>query len=146
MSWWRCSSSCVGDSFVWQLCMAIQNRTCLSRCCHCCWNAPLTAHIHYLVFRTFSKCQWTSMDVILSAWRNSIPHLSFIGNSLPDIIFSKCPSAAICHTETKYKRILVGRFNFSCCPTNICFWYLSIIKWEALLLEQSCSNAFLSVG
>ena len=35
-----------------QICMAIWNMTCLSHCCHRCWNTPPTpycAHIHCLV-------------------------------------------------------------------------------------------------
>ena len=35
----------------------------------------------------------------------------------------RVPSAAICHTATKYDGILVGRFSLYCCPTNICLWH-----------------------
>jgi len=54
-----------------------------------------------------------------STWRNSGPPLCFISTSLSDCILSDCPSAAICCMTKKHNRILVGRFNLCCHPTNI---------------------------
>ena len=39
--------------------------------------------------------------------------------SMSDTILSDCPSAAICHTATKFNGILVGKFSFYCHTTDI---------------------------
>jgi len=68
---------------------------------------------------TFSKHWWMSVGAIFSTWRNSVPHLYFICNSMSDVILSVCSSAAICCMATKGNGILVGRLSF-CYRTNIC--------------------------
>ena len=68
----------------------------------------------------FCKYQWMSMGVI---WRNLVPQICFICTSMSYTILSNCPSAAICHTETKCSGILVRRFNPYCHTTNIHLWY-----------------------
>ena len=98
---------------------------------------------------TFSKCQWMSMGTIFSAWRISVPHLCSIHTSISDAILSHCPSAAICCTVTICNRILVGRFNLYCHPTNIHLWHCGqqnkmggitfradLIYYSAFLLNQ----------
>jgi len=54
-----------------------------------------------------------------SAWRNSIPHLSFTCTSMSGTILLDCPSAAVCHMAAKCNVILVEMFNLYCCTTNI---------------------------
>ena len=56
---------------------------------------------------------------IFSTWRNSVPHLCFRYTSMSDAAVSDCPSAAICHTATKYNGILAGRFNPYCHTTDL---------------------------
>ena len=57
---------------------------------------------------TFSKSRWMSVSATVSAWGNSMTQLCFIPNSMPDTILSDCPTAAICHTATKYNGVLTG--------------------------------------
>ena len=83
---------------------------------------PHCAHIHCLVSRNICKHQWLTVGAIFSMWRNSFPHLCFIGTSMSDAILSDWPSAAICHIATKCNRVLVGRFNLYCCTNNVHLW------------------------
>ena len=41
-----------------------------------------------------------SVGAVVSAWRNSIPHLCFLHTSMSDNVLSDCHSAAISHTAT----------------------------------------------
>ena len=66
---------------------------------------------------SINECHWVSF---YSTWRNWISSLCFILTPMSDTILSDCPSAAICHTATTFNRILVGKFNLYCHPTNIC--------------------------
>jgi len=72
---------------------------------------PHCAHIPCLVSTNVQKCWWMSMGVIFSAWRNSVTQLCSLCTFMPDAILPDCPSAAICHTATKWKRIVAGRFS-----------------------------------
>ena len=69
----------------------------------------------------FSKCLWAS--AVYSAWKNSMTHPYLTHTSVSDAILSDYPSAAICHTATKWSGMLVGRFNLYCHPTSICLWH-----------------------
>lgn len=62
-----------------------------------------------------------SIGAVISAGRNSFPHLCCIQISVLDPFYQTCPTAAICHTTTKWSRIVVGRFSPCCHPTNIHF-------------------------
>ena len=68
--------------------------------------------------QTFNKHQRMPVAAIFSAWRNSVTHLCFICTSMSDTILSYCLSAAICHTATKRRGILVERFNLYCHATT----------------------------
>jgi len=81
------------------------------------------AHIHCLVsVNTQQELMYISGCHFFSAWKNSGPFLCFIRTSMSDAILSGCPSAAIFQTATTCDGILVGRFSFYCCTTNICLW------------------------
>jgi len=69
--------------------------------------------------QTHSKYLWMTAGEFFSARRNSVMDLYFMLTSISNTILSDCPSAAICHTATKRKRILMGRFILYWHPTNI---------------------------
>lgn len=59
--------------------------------------------------------------------------------------FVRLPSAAICFMATKCYDLLLGRFNFYCCTTNICLLTLwaNIVRgiiFRAALIFRECLN------
>ena len=72
--------------------------------CHC-------AHIHCLVSRNVQQASVNVSGGHFSTWRNSVTHRCFICTSMSDTGLTDCPSAAICHTATACKGMLVGRLN-----------------------------------
>ena len=56
----------------------------------------------------FSKFQWTLVGAIFIAWKESVPRLCHTHTSMSDTIVLDHPSAAICHTATRFNRISVG--------------------------------------
>ena len=76
------------------------------------------------IYCLVSNIEQVSMDVnecnFFSVSWNSTTHLCFIFTSMSDTILSNCLSSAICHTVTKFNRILVEKFSLYCHVTNIC--------------------------
>jgi len=64
------------------------------------------------------------MGAIFSSWRNQIPHLYFICNSMSGAIVSDCPTAAICHMAATCNAMLVEKFSFYCYTTTICLYIM----------------------
>ena len=78
-----------------------------------------------------------SAGAVFFSFRKSVPHLCSIHTSMSDAIVSDCPSAAICHTATKWNGILVETFSLYCHTTNMPLTLqASKIKQDALPLEQ----------
>jgi len=69
------------------------------------------AHIHCLVSRNVQQASVNVSGGHFSTWRNSVTHRCFICTSMSDTGLTDCPSAAICHTATACKGMLVGRLN-----------------------------------
>ena len=81
---------------------------------------PHHDHVHSVVSRNI---QHASMNASGRHFFLTVTHLCFISTSTLGAILSDCPSAAICHTASKYNRILVGRFSLYWHTTNIGFWH-----------------------
>jgi len=64
-----------------------------------------------------------------SKWKNSMTPICLICTSMSGSILSDCPSAAICHTATKFNEILVGRLSVYCHPANIQLWCRGSMWW-----------------
>ena len=94
-------------------------------CCHC-WNTPpttsLCSHPLFGLPSVFNKCKWMSVSAITTDFLHAETRFYFICTSTLGAVLSDCPSAAICHichTATKWNRILAGRFNLYCSTTDI---------------------------
>ena len=116
---------------VWWQCMAVWNMACLSHHCHCCWNAPPAVSLYshpllgphkYSVSMNVSVGHFFCMEKMSDT---PLLHVHFA--SCAHVIWSDCPSAAICHTATKCSVALTGRFTFYCHTTNICLWHCAWI-------------------
>jgi len=116
---------CMDEIFyfvVLQLCMTVQNMTCLS-CCSChCWNIPPITSLYWHPLFGLHKCSASISEhqrvPFFSAWRNWTTHLSFVHTPMSDTILSDCPSAAICHVTTTCNGILEGSTSTVILPTS----------------------------
>lgn len=74
--------------------------------------------------------------------RNSITHLWFLYNFMPETILLECRSAAIWNKAETKEWLLTWRINLYCHSNNFCIWRLGPIKSSRNSLEVSKSYLF----
>ena len=95
------------------LCQTACNVTCHSHCCLHCWNTLLIIgfHIHCLV-------SINTKQVAMNVKKNWMRCFCFIW-----IFISFYQTSVMLLLVTRKNKLLMGRFNFTCHTTSICFWY-----------------------